>query len=435
MQYTADPDTDLGLDDGLAVGRRIRAMRRRRGLSQAQLAHPELSDSYISLLESGKRTPTRAVLELLAAKLDCSLSYLVTGATEDQVGALESDVAHAQRLAEQGDLDQAHALYQKVLASPLTAVAPQAGWQAGIGMATVLRDRGDLEQAITVLQTLRTQRPQQLPPAEHAYAAQLLMQCWRLSGDADSAVAVADPLLASASVSQETAAIAGEAVAALIDRGDLLRAGQLSNELLAAAGPAEPPEIRVIAHRAAAEVAVARRARDAAIRHAEAALHAAAEDAVSRVRADLAVLLLPVAPQWAAHARTDLDHWLSCASVPPQQAARYATAALRLAVLRGEHGSARRYLAAAAALLDRLPPVLAAETYLAMAQALTTLTLPKGRKERAVEQLHRALDLLEQAPAGRRTATLYLAAGQLMEHLGMPGSTEMYRQALEHATV
>jgi transcriptional regulator with XRE-family HTH domain len=53
------------------VGERIKAIRRQRGLSQAQLAHPELSDSYVSLIESGKRTPTPAVLELLAQKLDC----------------------------------------------------------------------------------------------------------------------------------------------------------------------------------------------------------------------------------------------------------------------------------------------------------------------------------------------------------------------------
>ncbi|PZG48138.1 transcriptional regulator, partial [Spongiactinospora gelatinilytica] len=52
-------------------------------MSQAQLAHPELSDSYVSLIESGKRTPTPAVLELLAGKLDCSLSYLVNGVTAE----------------------------------------------------------------------------------------------------------------------------------------------------------------------------------------------------------------------------------------------------------------------------------------------------------------------------------------------------------------
>ncbi len=33
------------------VGLRIKTVRRQRGLSQAQLAHPELSDSYVSLIE------------------------------------------------------------------------------------------------------------------------------------------------------------------------------------------------------------------------------------------------------------------------------------------------------------------------------------------------------------------------------------------------
>ncbi|MGZ4598010.1 MAG: helix-turn-helix domain-containing protein, partial [Actinomycetes bacterium] len=39
---------------------RLRARRREVGLSQSDLAGDELSSSYISLIESGKRTPTAA---------------------------------------------------------------------------------------------------------------------------------------------------------------------------------------------------------------------------------------------------------------------------------------------------------------------------------------------------------------------------------------
>lgn len=42
-----------------------------RGLSQADLAGPEFSASYISLIEAGKRLPSPRALELIAARLDC----------------------------------------------------------------------------------------------------------------------------------------------------------------------------------------------------------------------------------------------------------------------------------------------------------------------------------------------------------------------------
>lgn len=45
--------------DRETLGQRIRALRIRQGVSQAQLAFPELSDSYISLIESDKRVPPR----------------------------------------------------------------------------------------------------------------------------------------------------------------------------------------------------------------------------------------------------------------------------------------------------------------------------------------------------------------------------------------
>lgn len=89
------------------VGQRIKTVRRQRGLSQAQLAHPELSDSYVSLIESGKRTPTPAVLELLAAKLECSLTYLLNGVTAEQLEELELGLRFARMALENGEVEEA----------------------------------------------------------------------------------------------------------------------------------------------------------------------------------------------------------------------------------------------------------------------------------------------------------------------------------------
>ncbi|WP_405956565.1 helix-turn-helix domain-containing protein [Streptomyces phaeochromogenes] len=50
-------------------GRRLRELRRRAGMSQAELAGPDLSASYVSLLESGKRVPGPEVVAGLAERL------------------------------------------------------------------------------------------------------------------------------------------------------------------------------------------------------------------------------------------------------------------------------------------------------------------------------------------------------------------------------
>ncbi|MFC7650531.1 helix-turn-helix domain-containing protein [Streptosporangium lutulentum] len=89
------PEGNVAVDK--RVGARIRALRRQRGLSQAALGNPELSNSYVSLIESGRRAPTPAVLDLLAAKLGCSRSYLLNGVTPEQITQIEEDLRRARR--------------------------------------------------------------------------------------------------------------------------------------------------------------------------------------------------------------------------------------------------------------------------------------------------------------------------------------------------
>ncbi|WP_316768797.1 helix-turn-helix domain-containing protein [Streptomyces sasae] len=61
------------------LGQRVRALRRERGLSQADLAGGTVSASYVSLIESGRRTPEPPVVELLAERLGTTVEYLLTG--------------------------------------------------------------------------------------------------------------------------------------------------------------------------------------------------------------------------------------------------------------------------------------------------------------------------------------------------------------------
>ncbi|RZU52336.1 DNA-binding XRE family transcriptional regulator [Krasilnikovia cinnamomea] len=59
-----------------AFGLRLRELRRVRGLSQAQVAGASMSPSYVSLVESGRRTPNAELARALAANLGVPLTDL-----------------------------------------------------------------------------------------------------------------------------------------------------------------------------------------------------------------------------------------------------------------------------------------------------------------------------------------------------------------------
>ena len=67
------------------IGKTVRLMRARRGLTQRRLAaEAELSVPYLSLIERGERTPTLATLEGIADALGLPVTILVFLASDKQ---------------------------------------------------------------------------------------------------------------------------------------------------------------------------------------------------------------------------------------------------------------------------------------------------------------------------------------------------------------
>ncbi len=64
------------------LGNRIRQVRRLRGLTQTDLARPNLTKSFISLLESGRTYPSVGTLVMLADRLQTSLALLLLDDSE-----------------------------------------------------------------------------------------------------------------------------------------------------------------------------------------------------------------------------------------------------------------------------------------------------------------------------------------------------------------
>src|SRR6266852_7922476 len=71
--------TNVGKAVAARVGTNIREVRTKLGMTQAQLAAPEFSISYISAIERGKIRPSLKALSILARRLDVPLTFLLEG--------------------------------------------------------------------------------------------------------------------------------------------------------------------------------------------------------------------------------------------------------------------------------------------------------------------------------------------------------------------
>ncbi|XVQ88601.1 helix-turn-helix domain-containing protein [Microbispora siamensis] len=292
------------------VGQRIKAIRRQRGLSQAQLAHPELSDSYVSLIESGKRTPTPAVLELLAQKLDCSLTYLVNGVTAEQMEDLEVGLSFARMALENGEVAEARRRYAELLADNnllgLTALRVEARY----GYALALEACGELGEAISVLNELNGSETEAMPQGRKIAVALALCRCHRERGDFSAAVQVGEQALATFARSgwnDELVELGATLLTAYMVRGDLLRAGHFANELLAAAETLGTPRATVASCWNTAQVVEKTGHGEEGIALLERALAYQSENGeprnLARVRTAYAAMMLRVRPEEAEKAR------------------------------------------------------------------------------------------------------------------------------------
>ncbi|OPG06169.1 helix-turn-helix domain-containing protein [Microbispora sp. GKU 823] len=292
------------------VGQRIKAIRRQRGLSQAQLAHPELSDSYVSLIESGKRTPTPAVLELLAQKLDCSLTYLVNGVTAEQMEDLEVGLSFARMALENGEVAEARRRYAELLADNnllgLTALRVEARY----GYALALEACGELGEAISVLNELNGSETEAMPQERKIAVALALCRCHRERGDFSAAVQAGEQALATFARSgwnDELVELGATLLTAYMVRGDLLRAGHFANELLAAAETLGTPRATVASCWNTAQVVEKAGHGEEGIALLERALAYQSENGeprnLARVRTAYASMMLRVRPEEAEKAR------------------------------------------------------------------------------------------------------------------------------------
>ncbi|MFC0039204.1 helix-turn-helix domain-containing protein [Actinomadura rayongensis] len=431
--------------DRETLGQRIRALRIRQGISQAQLAYPELSDSYISLIESDKRIPAPSVVDLLAGKLNCSATYLVSGVSEDVVDELRVTLDYAEIALRNGAPGEARARFADVLASSDAVALPDMLRQARWGHALALEAAGELDAAVEELRSLADELPVDGDLAQWSRLHVALSRCLRERGELGEGVRVAEDalrrLIAAGADSTDAAVRLGAALlAAFVERGDLVRAGQLADQLVERAERVGGPGARLAAYREAAHVAEIRGDYEAGVALAERALLSAGEEedprVVARVRITYASLLLRARPAEAAQARDLLAKVRGEIGVGESGEALVAACLTELARAETALGRPNEAVALAEEALDLLGDTPRRAT----AWALTVLgeaCVRLGRRNRAVEVLTRAAEHLERLESSREAARTWFDLAELLAETGADDTPRLdaYRRALTSAGI
>ncbi|MGP3913805.1 helix-turn-helix domain-containing protein [Nonomuraea sp. 10N515B] len=416
------------------VGLRIKTVRRQRGLSQAQLAHPELSDSYVSLIESGKRTPTPAVLELLAQKLDCSLSYLINGVTAEQMEDIELALGYARLALENGEVNEARTRFVELLANNNLTGLTTLRQDTDFGLALAHEACGDLDEAISILLKLREE---ELSPERRIEVAMVLCRAYRESERLTEAVEVGEEVLVGSTRLPWTDALVelgATLLSAYMFRGDLLRARQFAAELLNAADALGTPRSVVAANWNASAVAHATGHNEEALSFAERAMAVQVETGqprgIARMRLALLQKRLRARPHEAVAVRDALYATVSEFEQTSTSTIDRARVHVELAYaeyMTGDYDKAVEHALIGRGLLPEHGHVLGVEANLLLGRVYSTV----GRSEEAVRYAASVRDWMTPLPDSRRSASTWYATAETMEQLGdSDGTVEAYQRAL-----
>jgi transcriptional regulator with XRE-family HTH domain len=141
------------------LGQRVRALRKEHGLSQADLAGDLVSPSYVSLIEAGRRSPEREVLEGLADKLGCSVLYLESGIAPEEITELRLQLQFAEIAYANGSIEEAHEQFDRLASASSGEIRLGALWGLARTEEAMGNLHGSLKHRDVLLQAARAGEP------------------------------------------------------------------------------------------------------------------------------------------------------------------------------------------------------------------------------------------------------------------------------------
>lgn len=415
------------------LGARIKAARLAAGLTQTQLGAPEVTVSYVSRIESGRRRPDPRVLDAFAARLGVGVQELLDGppVPNEQESRLAVDfVALALEL---GDAADALAQAERLLAD---ADVP-AGFAERLGFlrGRALEALGRLDDAVDAYEDLQAAHP----GGEFALASGIaLSRCYREWGDLGRAISVGEKLLAvmadrGLAGGDEAVQLAVTVAAAYFERGDLRHAVSLCREAMQVAESSGSPRSRASAYWNASIMELKTGEVDGAVALASKALALLGEETdsrnLARLRTQLGIMQLQLDPPELEEAVANLSaaaEQMVAAGAGEIDRLRNDLALAEAALMSGDVAQAQHM---AADVFDRVPAdalLLAADARTLQGQAAAAV----GDVVAASNLFKHAVHLLTGAGADRAAGQQWLELGTLLESVG---EDEAARQAYRSA--
>jgi len=219
-------------------GQRLRSMRLEAGLSQGDLAGGELSASYVSLLETGKRSPSGDVLNQLASRLGCSTTQLTEGRPSERDQRIELEIAYARLAIEHGESDDARTRLERLLAEDGLPVVTRD--EICLLLAKACERSGDHDAAVHAALPLYERACRGEAHVPVAVVAMLLCRCYLDSGDLNRAAQLGEQALQACQLrglvgTTEYFRLAATVMSAYTGLGDFVHARAWADGLLAEA--------------------------------------------------------------------------------------------------------------------------------------------------------------------------------------------------------
>ncbi len=427
------PHEQLSAVDLVEFGRRLRAARVARGLTQEMVAGKEISGAYVSRIEAGQRRPEPAVAQLLVERLGTTLDYLVTGVEPQYTEEIRLALRYAELALHSGEATDAEVQVRKLLidsANDLGPLRAEAEWLH----ARCLEAVGRLEEAATLLEGLVAERSQAL----WLPAVIDLCRCYREAGDLSRSIEVGQDALRHAEGlgldgTEDAVRLAVSLVGAYYERGDELYALQLCRSTISQAEKLQSASARASAYWNASIIASRRGELNEAIRLADQALTLMADTddvrTLARLRRQLGQLLLQQTPPDSTQAERHVRkarRELKGADGSVVDLARCDIVLARAQLSAGDLDGAQQLAQQARDLLAGQAPLVEAEAE----SILGSVEHRRAERTEARKHYRAAVAALTAAGADRAAAELWFDLGALFDEAGdAAGARDSYRSA------